>query len=274
MSEFTHLHVHTQYSILDGAAAIKKLLARAKELGMTSLAITDHGNMFGVKEFHNAAHAAGIKPILGCEVYVAARSRFDKTEKEDRSGDHLILLAKNLEGYHNLIKLVSYAWTEGFYYNPRIDKELLEKYHEGIICCSACLGGEIPQRIMKGDLAGAEAAVKWFHDLFGDDYYLELQAHRTGDPQRDAKVYDHQVAVNRELLELAGKHGIKYIATNDVHYILAEDAAAHDRLICLSTGRDLDDPQRMRYTGQEYLKSYDEMAALFPDHPEALATTR
>ncbi|HJE88101.1 PHP domain-containing protein, partial [Rikenella microfusus] len=175
MSEFTHLHVHTQYSILDGAAAIKKLLARAKELGMTSLAITDHGNMFGVKEFHNAAHAAGIKPILGCEVYVAARSRFDKTEKEDRSGDHLILLAKNLEGYHNLIKLVSYAWTEGFYYNPRIDKELLEKYHEGIICCSACLGGEIPQRIMKGDLAGAEAAVKWFHDLFGDDYYLELQ---------------------------------------------------------------------------------------------------
>ena len=274
MPEFTHLHVHTQYSILDGAAAIKKLLARAKELGMTSLAITDHGNMFGVKEFHNAAHAAGIKPILGCEVYVAARSRFDKTEKEDRSGDHLILLAKNLDGYHNLIKLVSYAWTEGFYYNPRIDKELLEKYHEGIVCCSACLGGEIPQRIMHGDLEGADAAVKWYRDLFGEDYYLELQAHRTGDPQRDAKVYDHQVTVNRELLKLAAKYGIKYIATNDVHYILAEDAAAHDRLICLSTGRDLDDPQRMRYTGQEYLKSYDEMAALFPDHLEALETTQ
>lgn len=274
MAEFTHLHVHTQYSILDGAAAIKKLLARAKELGMTSLAITDHGNMFGVKEFHTAAHAAGIKPILGCEVYVAARSRFDKTDKEDRSGDHLILLAKNLTGYHNLIKLVSYAWTEGFYYNPRIDKELLEKYHEGIICCSACLGGEIPQCIMKGDIAGADAAVKWFHDLFGDDYYLELQAHRTGDPERDAKVYNHQVTVNKALLKLAQKHGIRYIATNDVHYIAADDAPAHDRLICLSTGRDLDDPQRMRYTGQEYLKSYDEMAALFPDNLEAMATTQ
>ncbi|MCC8062656.1 MAG: PHP domain-containing protein, partial [Rikenellaceae bacterium] len=274
MAEFTHLHVHTQYSILDGAAAIKKLLARAKDLGMTSLAITDHGNMFGVKEFHNAAHAAGIKPILGCEVYVAARSRFDKTDKDDRSGDHLILLAKNLTGYHNLIKLVSYAWTEGFYYNPRIDKELLEKYHEGIICCSACLGGEIPQCIMKGDIAGADAAVKWFHGLFGDDYYLELQAHRTGDPERDAKVYNHQVTVNKALLKLAEKHGIKYIATNDVHYIAADDAPAHDRLICLSTGRDLDDPQRMRYTGQEYLKSYDEMAALFPDNLEALATTQ
>lgn len=241
---------------------------------MTSLAITDHGNMFGVKEFHNAANAAGIKPILGCEVYVAARSRFDKTDKEDRGGDHLILLAKNLTGYHNLIKLVSYAWTEGFYYNPRIDKELLEKYHEGIICCSACLGGEIPQCIMKGDLAGADAAVKWFHDLFGDDYYLELQAHKTGEPERDAKVYNHQVMVNKALLKLAEKHGIKYIATNDVHYIGADDAPAHDRLICLSTGRDLDDPQRMRYTGQEYLKSYDEMAALFPDSLEALATTQ
>ena len=274
MAEFTHLHVHTQYSILDGAAAIKKLLARAKELGMTSLAITDHGNMFGVKEFHNAANAAGIKPILGCEVYVAARTRFDKTDKEDRGGDHLILLAKNLTGYHNLIKLVSYAWTEGFYYNPRIDKELLEKYHEGIICCSACLGGEIPQCIMKGDIAGADAAVKWFHDLFGDDYYLELQAHKTGEPERDAKVYNHQVMVNKALLKLAEKHGIKYIATNDVHYIAADDAPAHDRLICLSTGRDLDDPQRMRYTGQEYLKSYDEMAALFPDNLEALATTQ
>ena len=274
MSEFTHLHVHTQYSILDGAAAIKKLLARAKELGMGALAITDHGNMFGVKEFHNAAKAAGIKPILGCEVYVAARNRFEKTDKEDRSGHHLILLAKNLEGYHNLIKLVSYAWTEGFYYNPRIDKELLEKYHEGIICCSACLGGEIPQLVMRGDMAGADEAVRWFRDLFGEDYYLELQAHKTGDPTRDEKVYDHQVMVNKVLLKLAEKYGIKYIATNDVHYILAEDAEAHDRLICLSTGRDLDDPQRMRYTGQEYLKSYDEMAALFPDHPEALATTQ
>lgn len=274
MSEFTHLHVHTQYSILDGAAGIKKLVARAKDLGMESLAITDHGNMFGVKEFHGAATAAGIKPILGCEVYVAARTRFDRTEKEDRGGDHLILLAKNLTGYHNLIKLVSYAWTEGFYYHPRIDKELLEKYHEGLICCSACLGGEIPQYIMKGDIPGAEKAVEWFKNLFGEDYYLELQLHRSGDPTLDSRVYKYQVEVNKVILDIARKQGVKYICTNDVHYIEAEDAQAHDRLICLSTGKDLDDPQRMRYTTQEYLKSADEMRELFPDNPEALATTQ
>lgn len=273
MSQFVHLHVHTQYSILDGAAGIKKLVQRAKVLGMESLAITDHGNMFGVKEFHAAANKEGIKPLLGCEVYVAARSRFDKSEKDDRGGDHLILIAKNLAGYHNLIKLVSYAWTEGFYYNPRIDKELLEKYHEGLICCSACLGGEIPQYIMKGDIDGAEQTVRWFKDLFGEDYYLELQMHRSGDPQIDAKVYDHQLSVNRQILALAAKCGVKYIASNDVHYIEAEDAAAHDRLICLSTGRDLDDPTRMRYTTQEYLKSADEMAVIFASHPEAVATT-
>ncbi len=271
---FTHLHVHTQYSILDGAAAIKKLIARAGELGMDALAITDHGNMFGVKEFHAAATKAGLKPILGCEVYVAASSRFDKEGKEDRGGDHLILLAKNLTGYHNLIKLVSYAWTEGFYYNPRIDKELLEQHHEGLICCSACLGGEIPQRIMEGNIEGASRAVEWFKNLFGEDYYLELQLHRSGDPAIDGKVYQHQVMVNKHLLELAARHGVKYIATNDVHYIEAEDAEAHDRLICLSTGKDLDDPVRMRYTTQEYLKSEDEMAMLFAETPEALETTQ
>lgn len=272
MPAFTHLHVHTQYSILDGAAAIKPLLARAKELGMTSLAITDHGNMYGVKEFHDAAVKEGIKPILGCEVYVAGGSRFDKSGKDDR-GDHLILLAKNKEGYHNLSKIVSYAFTEGFYYRPRVDKELLRKYHEGLICCSACLGGEVPQAIMRNDLKEADRVVKEFKEIFGDDYYLELQLHKSGDPVIDSKVYNEQLKVNKAILKLAADNNVKYIASNDVHFIMAEDAPAHDRLICLNTGKDLDDPTRMRYTWQEYLKSPDEMASIFPDNPEALATT-
>ena len=272
MGQFTHLHVHTQYSILDGAAAIKPLLKRAKELGMTALAITDHGNMYGVKEFHDAAEKEGIKPILGCEVYVAGGSRFDKSGKDDR-GDHLILLAKNLEGYHNLSKIVSYAFTEGFYYRPRVDKELLRLYHDGIICCSACLGGELPQAIMRGDMQEARRVVEEFVSIFGEDYYLELQLHQSGIPRIDEQVYENQKKVNAVLLQLAAEYGVKYICSNDVHFIMADDAPAHDRLICLNTGRDLDDPNRMRYTWQEYLKSEEEMAALFPDHPEALATT-
>ena len=272
MGQFTHLHVHTQYSILDGAAAIKPLLKRAKELGMTALAITDHGNMYGVKEFHDAAEKEGIKPILGCEVYVAGGSRFDKRGKDDR-GDHLILLAKNLEGYHNLSKIVSYAFTEGFYYRPRVDKELLRLYHDGIICCSACLGGELPQAIMRGDMQEARRVVEEFVSIFGEDYYLELQLHQSGIPRIDEQVYENQKKVNAVLLQLAAEYGVKYICSNDVHFIMADDAPAHDRLICLNTGRDLDDPNRMRYTWQEYLKSEEEMAALFPDHPEALATT-
>ena len=272
MGQFTHLHVHTQYSILDGAAAIKPLLKRAKELGMTALAITDHGNMYGVKEFHDAAEKEGIKPILGCEVYVAGGSRFDKSGKDDR-GDHLILLAKNLEGYHNLSKIVSYAFTEGFYYRPRVDKELLRLYHDGIICCSACLGGELPQAIMRGDMQEARRVVEEFVSIFGEDYYLELQLHQSGIPHIDEQVYENQKKVNAVLLQLAAEYGVKYICSNDVHFIMADDAPAHDRLICLNTGRDLDDPNRMRYTWQEYLKSEEEMAALFPDHPEALATT-
>ncbi|WP_418166386.1 DNA polymerase III subunit alpha [Alistipes ihumii] len=272
MGQFTHLHVHTQYSILDGAAAIKPLLKRAKELGMTALAITDHGNMYGVKEFHDAAEKEGIKPILGCEVYVAGGSRFDKSGKDDR-GDHLILLAKNLEGYHNLSKIVSYAFTEGFYYRPRVDKELLRLYHDGIICCSACLGGELPQAIMRGDMQEARRVVEEFVSIFGEDYYLELQLHQSGIPRIDEQVYENQKKVNAVLLQLAAEYGVKYICSNDVHFIMADDAPAHDRLICLTTGRDLDDPNRMRYTWQEYLKSEEEMAALFPDHPEALATT-
>ena len=271
MPEFVHLHVHTQYSILDGAAAIKPLIKRAKALGMNAIAITAHGNMYGVKNFHDTATDAGVKPILGCEVYVV-KNRFEK-DKDEKAGDHLILLAKNLEGYHNLCKMVSYSFTEGFYYKPRIDKQLLEQYHEGLICCSACLGGEVPQAIMHNDMEEAERVVQWFKGVFGDDYYLELQLHPSGDPQKDADVYENQLRVNKALLELAAKFGVKYICSNDVHFILAEDAVAHDHLICLNTGRDLDDPNRMRYTFQEYLKSPEEMAALFPDHPEALATT-
>ncbi|MFI3266503.1 MAG: DNA polymerase III subunit alpha, partial [Rikenellaceae bacterium] len=210
-----------------------------------------------------------IKPILGCEVYVARTSRF---EKKDR-GDHLILLAKNIEGYHNLIKMASYAFTEGYYYHPRIDKELLHKYSEGLICCSACLGGEIPQAIMAGDIDRAREVIKEFKGVFGEDYYLEMQKHRSGEPNIDYKVYNKQLEVNKIILELAAEHNVKVIASNDVHYIRAEDATAHDHLICLNTGRDLDDPTRMRYTSQEYLKSADEMAALFPESPEALENT-
>ena len=271
MPDFVHLHVHTQYSILDGAAAISPLIKRAKALGMKALAITDHGNMYGVKTFHDVATDAGIKPILGCETYVV-RNRFEK-DKDEKAGDHLILLAKNLTGYHNLCKIVSYSFTEGFYYKPRIDKKLLEQYHEGLICCSACLGGEVPQAIMRNDMEEAEQVVRWFKSVFGDDYYLELQLHPSGDPRKDADVYENQLLVNKALLELSAKCGVKYICSNDVHFILAEDAVAHDHLICLNTGRDLDDPNRMRYTFQEYLKSPEEMAQLFPDHPEALATT-
>ncbi len=271
MSQFVHLHVHTQYSILDGASAVKALVKRAKELEMPAIAITDHGNMFGAKEFHDAAHKEGVKAILGCEVYVV-KNRFEK-DKDEKAGDHLVLLAKNLEGYHNLVKIVSYSWMEGFYYKPRIDKELLRKYGGGLICSSACLGGELPQAIMRGDMEGAGRIIEEFKEIFGEDYYLEMQLHPSGDPKKDLDVYQNQKVVNKAILELAAKHNVKYIASNDVHFILAEDAPAHDRLICLSTGRDMDDPTRMRYTTQEYLKSYDQMLALFPEHPEALATT-
>ncbi len=270
---FTHLHVHTQYSILDGASNIRDLVARASGSGMTALAITDHGNMFGVKEFYNEARARKIKPIIGCEVYVAEKSRFEKTGKEDRSGYHLIVLAKNMTGYRNLVKLVSKSYTEGFYYKPRIDKELLREHREGLIVCSACLGGEVPQAIMNSSKAEAEKIILEFRELFGDDYYLELQRHPSGDPEIDKDVLDNQKTVNRHLVELGNKHGIKLVASNDVHFIKEEDAGAHDRLICLNTGKDLDDPDRLRYTRQEYLKSIDEMHALFSDIPEALENT-
>lgn len=274
MPDFTHLHVHTQYSILDGASNIPDLLDKAKNAGMHSIAITDHGNMFGVKQFHKYALSKGIKPILGCEVYVAANSRFDKTTKEDRSGRHLVLLAKNLTGYHNLMKLVSFGWTEGFYYRPRIDRELLFKYSEGLIVSSACLAGPISRAILNNNIEQAEEIALEYKNVFGDDFYLELQRHYTGDPEKDAKTYQHQVFVNKHIIEIAQKHDIKYIATNDVHYINQEDAEAHDILICLSTGKDLDDPNRMRYSGQEFLKTPEEMASIFADLPEALLNTQ
>jgi DNA polymerase-3 subunit alpha len=270
MAGFSHLHVHTQYSILDGASNIPLLIDKVKSLGMDCIAITDHGNMFGVKEFHNTATKRGIKPIIGCEIYVAKRSISDVTAKEDRSGDHLILLAKNLTGYRNLIKLVSTAWIKGFYYKPRIDKELLTKYREGLIASSACLAGEIPDEILNGTLAGAEAALKSYLDIFGSDFYLEVQRHETYDPEADRTVFPQQQKVIEVLVKLAAKHNVKLIATNDVHFINAEDAEAHDRLICINTVKDIDDPDRLRYSKPEYLKSEEEMRKIFSDIPEAI----
>ncbi|MGD9556946.1 MAG: DNA polymerase III subunit alpha [Mangrovibacterium sp.] len=274
MIPFTHLHVHSQYSILDGAASIKGLVGKAKGDGMTALALTDHGSMYGIKEFWDTCRKEGIKPILGCETYVATRTIFDKNDKVDRSGDHLILLAKNKTGYVNLIKLISAANTDGFYYKPRIDKQLLKQHREGLIVSSACLGGEVAQMIMKSDMEAAEEAIKWYKETFGDDYYLELMRHKSDVAGMDEQVYNNQVRVNNALLKLAEKHRIPLIATNDVHFTNAEDADAHDLLICLNTGKDLDDPNRMRYTKQEWFKTTAEMNALFADIPEALANTR
>ncbi|MFA5328935.1 MAG: DNA polymerase III subunit alpha [Prolixibacteraceae bacterium] len=275
MIPFTHLHVHSQYSILDGAASVRGLIAKAKNDGMTALALTDHGNMFGSKEFYDVCKKEGIKPIVGCETYVAENSRHDKKDaKVDRSGYHLILLAKNLVGYRNLLKLVSAAYTEGFYYKPRIDKELLELHHEGLIVSSSCLGGEIPQHIMAGHFDDADETIQWFKSIFGEDFYLELQRHPSELPEMRRNVYENQVLVNAKIQELAKKHDVKLICTNDVHFINQEDADAHDLLICLNTGKDLDDPTRMRYTKQEWFKTMAEMNALFADVPEALTNTQ
>ena len=271
---FVHLHVHTQYSILDGAAPIKKLFAKAEADGQEALAITDHGNMFGVKEFlKEAKNYPKVKPIIGCEVYVNPEGRFVKRGKEDQSANHLILLAKNMTGYHNLIKLVSLGYTEGMYYKPKIDHELLEQYHEGLICCSACLAGEIQRAIALDNPAKAEEIMLWHKNLFGDDYYVELQRHETNDVFADRTVFPVQQKVNAVLIALARKHNIKLIATNDIHFVNADDAEAHDRLICLNTGADLNDEKRMRYTKQEYMKTQAEMAAVFADIPEALSNT-
>ncbi len=270
MAPFAHLHVHTQYSILDGASGISALIDRAKGLGMEAVAITDHGNMFGVKEFHNTAVKNGVKPIIGCEVYVAKRSISEVSGKEDRSGDHLILLAKNLKGYYNLVKLVSTAWTKGFYYKPRIDKSLLSTYSEGLIASSACLAGEIQDEILNGTREGAEKALREYTDIFGKDFYLEVQRHETYDPEADQSAFPLQQKVIGVFRELSAKYGVKLIATNDVHFVNADDAEAHDRLICINTAKDIDDPDRLRYSKQEYLKSEEEMRTIFSDIPEAV----
>ncbi len=271
---FTHLHVHTQFSVLDGLSKIPVLMKKAKEDRMTAVAITDHGNMFGVKSFHQTALKEGIKPILGCEVYVARRGMDRKESKVDASGWHLVLLAKNETGYQNLLKLVSAGWTRGYYYKPRIDKELLKKHREGLMALSACLGGEIPSKIMNEGVEKAELALQEYKEIFGDDFYLELQRHKSGDAETDRKVYEDQVYVNNELLKLSEKYGVKVVATNDVHFVNQEDAGAHDRLICIGTARDLDDPNRLRYTQQEWFKTTAEMNALFADVPQALVTTQ
>jgi len=272
-ARFCHLHVHTQYSILDGAASIPEILKKAVDDGMRAVAITDHGNMFGAKEFHAEAAKRGIKPILGCEAYIARRERHSKKDKNQDGFAHIVLLAKNHKGYQNLITMISLGWTEGFYYKPRIDRDLLEKYHEGIICLSACLGGEIPQAIMHRSVEEAEKIALEYQRIFGEDFYLELMRHRTDDPGMNKLVFDDQVFVNRTLLELGGKLGIKCLATNDTHFVNREDAEAHDHLICLNTGKDLDDPTRMKYTRQEWFKTQAEMKEVFSDHPDVLNNT-
>lgn len=313
--EFTHLHVHTQFSLLDGQASVKALVDKAIADGMRGIAITDHGNMFGVKEFYNyiskknkgvykslkqlKAKQAALKsekepvadellqieeqvkleeqklfkPIIGCEMYVAPRGLSMKEGRPDQSGYHLVVLAKNKVGYHNLIKLVSTSWTEGFYSRPRTDRIELEKYREGLIVSSACLGGEIPRKVRSGKLDEAEEAIQWFQGVFGDDFYIELQRHKATVPRANHETYLIQEKVNEQLIALARKFNVKIICTNDVHFVNEEHAEAHDRLICLSTGRDLDDPERMLYTKQEWMKTRQEMSLIFQDLPEALDNT-
>ena len=315
---FTHLHVHSHYSLLDGLSKVEEIVDKCLATGMTSVALTDHGNMYGIKDLldyckkiNKARKADGLdpfKPIVGVEAYCARRGRHSHKEDKaispegrtyfiDRSGYHLILLAKNMTGYHNLCRIVSAGYmSDAYYYTPRIDRELLEKYHEGIICSSACLGGELPQKVLEGiqtagadrvqntdritDLieqgvfAAAEETVQWFKNLFGDDYYIELQRHETQKPGADVEVYERQKQVNPVLIELAKKYGVKVIATNDSHFINEEDAEAHDRLICLSTNHFVNDVNRMHYTQQEWLKTPQEMEAIFGDIPEALTNTQ
>ena len=320
MQDFIHLHVHTQYSLLDGQASVPRLVDKAIKDGMRGIAVTDHGNMFAIKEFTNyvnkknsgpkgeikdikkrieaiergdeacedkeatlaecrqklaEAEAKIFKPIIGCEMYVARRTMADREGKQDQSGYHLVVLAKNEKGYHNLIKLVSRAWTKGYYMRPRTDRSELEKYHEGLIVCSACIAGEVPRALINDQIEKAEEAIQWYKNLFGDDYYLELQRHEVTNPaiRANREAFPLEQKANGLMLELAKKYNIKVICTNDVHFVDEENAEAHDRLICLSTGKDLDDPTRMVYTKQEVMKTKAEMNAIFADHPEALSNT-
>ncbi|MCM1349270.1 MAG: DNA polymerase III subunit alpha [Firmicutes bacterium] len=306
MSKFVHLHVHTQYSLLDGLSSVPAIVDKALADGMPGVAITDHGNMFGVKEIYNYVNGGCLKGykkklekaeksgdtakaeqlkgwidriknkdftlIIGCEMYVAQKTLHETVDKRD-IGRHLVVLAKNKTGYQNLIKLVSKAWTEGYYYHPRTDKQELAKHHEGLIVASACLGGEIPRLIKAGRIDEAEEQVMWWKSVFGDDYYIELQRHPSAAIGFGNSVYDDQKIVNPVLVDLARKHNIKLICTNDVHFVNEKDAEAHDRLICINTNSNLTDPKRMRYTKQEWFKTTAEMAELFKDYPEALENT-
>ena len=264
MSKFVHLHIHSEFSLLDGANRIKDIPVRAKELGMDAIAITDHGAMFGVIDFYKACKANGIKPIIGCEVYVAPRSRKDKDPNLDSRYNHLILLAKDKQGYQNLSKMVSLSYTEGYYYKPRIDKELLEKYHEGLICCSACLAGEVPQAIIKDDMEEAKNVALWFKNLFKDDYYLEIQNNGIRE----------QSLVNQKLIQLSKELDIQLVATNDAHYTRKEDAYNHEVLLCIQTGKRMSDEDRMRFeTDELYIKSPEEMIDFFENVPEAIENT-
>lgn len=286
MEDFVHLHVHTHYSILDGQSKVTYLVDKAVKNGMKGMAITDHGVMYGIKEF--ADYCANInkarkkngeepfKPIFGCEMYVARRRKEDKVkEMHDNSGYHLIVLAKNYKGYKNLIRLVSHAWVDGYYYRPRTDRADLEKYHEGLIVCTACLAGEIPRNIMKGDMEAAREAVEWYHRVFGEDFYLELQRHEVKDPTllANREAFPLQQKVNHVLLQFAKEYGIKYVCTNDCHFEDKETAEAHDHLLCLSTQEDLNSPTRMRYSKQEWFKTREEMNEVFSDLPDALSNT-
>ena len=286
MQDFIHLHVHTYYSILDGQSSIAKLVDKAVGNGMKGMAVTDHGDMFGIKEFFDYCNKVNggrkkeglepFKPILGCEMYVARHRKEDKNKDNgDRSGYHLIVLAKNYRGYKNLIKLVSNAWVDGFYGRPRTDRADLERYHEDLIVCSACIAGEVPRKILQDDIAGAREAIEWYKRVFGDDYYLELQRHEVKDPtiRANRETFPLQQKANKVLVELAKEYGIKAVCTNDAHFVDQENAEAHDHLLCLSTGKDLDDPSRMLYSKQEWFKTREEMNEVFADIPEALSNT-
>ena len=286
MQDFIHLHVHTYYSILDGQSPVQKIVDKAVANGMKGMAITDHGNMFGVKELYNYCNKINgklkadgkepFKPIFGCEMYVAHRRKCDRVkEKGDMGGYHLIVLAKNYNGYKNLIKLVSRAWVDGYYMRPRTDREDLEKYHEDLIVCSACIAGEVPAKILKGDIEGAREALEWYKRVFGDDYYLELQRHEVKDPHQRAnrETFPLQQRANKELIKLAKEYGVKLVCTNDCHFVDQDNAEAHDHLLCLATGKDLDYPNRMLYSKQEWFKTREEMNDIFSDVPEALSNT-
>ena len=265
MTDFVHLHVHSEYSLLDGACRIKGLVQRARELGQTAVAITDHGVMYGVVDFYKECKKQGVRPIIGCEVYVAPRTRFDKVYRLDSSPYHLILLCENEIGYRNLIYMVSRGFTEGFYNKPRIDRALLEQHHEGLICLSACLAGEIPRALENGNYEEARKAALWYRDLFGpENYFIELQNHGIEEQQR----------ILPELIRLAQEIGVGLVATNDAHYLTREDSRMQFLLTCIQTGHTVNDEQTLEFPTQEfYIKSGEEMARLFAGVPEALANT-